>query len=141
MKRPVPYAVLVSIVLLGIVSAVQLVLAAKWQSGTLLAAVLLNVAIMFGLRAGHRWAYVALLVTSVLGVGGQLVRSAAAGFLTLLFNGVICGPVLLSTDFFLGGQHAGESADPLRCPECGYSLLGLTTPRCPECGARFPDPR
>jgi len=25
-------------------------------------------------------------------------------------------------------------ADDLFCPECGYSLRGLTSDRCPECG-------
>src|SRR5438552_9514787 len=25
----------------------------------------------------------------------------------------------------------------MNCPQCGYSLFGLTEPRCPECGRRF----
>jgi len=28
-------------------------------------------------------------------------------------------------------------ADDLYCPECGYSLRGLTSDRCPECGLRL----
>lgn len=30
-------------------------------------------------------------------------------------------------------RRVGIPPDPLRCPGCGYSLVGLIEPRCPEC--------
>jgi hypothetical protein len=38
-----------------------------------------------------------------------------------------------------GGTTQSQSpyADDLYCPECGYSLRGLTSKRCPECGLRL----
>ena len=32
---------------------------------------------------------------------------------------------------------APSETDLLKCPQCGYELQGLGTPRCPECGTRF----
>ena len=33
--------------------------------------------------------------------------------------------------------YAGDGRIDLRCPECGYRMVGLNEARCPECGQRY----
>jgi hypothetical protein len=139
MKRAVPIGVWVTVVLLGLVSLIQLGVALSQSNLALLVAVAANVVIMLGLYAGHRWAYVVLLVFSAAGVVFGFTQGAGQGIGVLFFNGMICLPTVLSRDFFFG-KGAPSPYNPLYCPHCGYSLLGLTEPRCPECGARFDGP-
>ena len=48
---------------------------------------------------------------------------------------LMVGPAWLVQDE-LGHQRMARWRP--ECPECGYSLRGLTEPRCPECGVGFP---
>jgi len=55
------------------------------------------------------------------------------------------GPLLLTQisriDFLISRRRRSAmrlSRWPPVCPECGYSLRGLTQPRCPECGVDLP---
>lgn len=36
---------------------------------------------------------------------------------------------------FLFGRAIKRKKDGLVCPHCGYSIVGLASPRCPECGS------
>lgn len=66
---------------------------------------------------------------------GRLLVTALvllAGAITLL----IWSPAILR----VAARRAFLTADghiDVRCPECGYSLVGLRELRCPECGAQF----
>ena len=57
-------------------------------------------------------------------------------------NGILLGPVflILGPAWLVRDElkpHRSVRWQP-ECPECGYSLRGLTELRCPECGAGFP---
>ncbi|NLE61999.1 MAG: hypothetical protein GX616_26890 [Planctomycetes bacterium] len=67
-----------------------------------------------------------------------MAKKPSLGLIVLILNGLVFAlPVILSTRYFWGESQPTGLPDPLRCPKCGYSLLGLTEPRCPECGQEF----
>jgi hypothetical protein len=62
---------------------------------------------------------------------------------SLLIGTIVFTSIILSI-FLVAGATSVQAAqavitlqDDRRCKECGYFLIGLTTPRCPECGTPF----
>ena len=140
MKRNPPGVLWIGLVALALISLIQAAFAIERNSVPLLVGVLLNLVLLGGLFTGQKWAY----VLTLLFCGGAFVVPLAQGALTVAMgtlagNALVFGPMLLATPYFWGPPKSGLP-DPLRCPNCGYSLLGLTEPRCPECGQRFVPP-
>lgn len=54
--------------------------------------------------------------------------------LTLLATVLVA--MLIWRDGFRKGWRRSRGAPP-RCPNCGYSMVGLTECRCPECGTTY----
>jgi hypothetical protein len=144
MDRRPPRTLWAALIILGAISAVQLLIGLTRGQTGLLIAVVLNVMLIIGMRAGRPWAYLLTLLVCVINMAaalyGQLHRPTELA-VVLAFNGLVVVLVFLATDYFLGKSEPAELPDPLRCPKCGYSLLGLTKPRCPECGQQFKEPR
>ncbi len=139
MDRQRPPALWVGLVALGLISLAQLG-ASSHRHGILLISVGLNVVLLIGLYSGHRWAYVLTLFFCVAGAVAGFASKPSAGLIVLIGNGFVAVPVILSTKYFWVKAEPTGLPDPLRCPTCGYSLLGLTEPRCPECGQEFKMP-
>ncbi len=139
-KRNIPGVLWVAIIALAGISVIQLGVAIARPNPGLLLGVALQAAIVYGLYSGHRWAYVTLLVTGVLSIIVVSLRDARVGLATLVIDSIVLVPMLVSTRYFFGPWAPPERHEPLRCPTCGYSLLGLTEPRCPECGREFDAP-
>src|SRR5512146_3121207 len=129
MRQKPPPALWVTFVLLGIVSLIQFGIGLAGKP-VILIAVALNLITLVGLYAGHRWAFVASIAFAALGAVVSLARNPATGIGVLIMNGIMIAPVILSKHYF---WQTPAMPDPMRCPVCGYSLLGLTEPRCPEC--------
>jgi len=143
MQRRVPGRLWIGLVALALFSVIQLGVGLTQGKAELLIAVAINVALLIGLYLGHRWAYIALMSFSFLGVVVSASHNAVGGLIVLLLNGFVVVPVALCTGYFFNIGELGapeKKADPLVCPSCGYSLLGLTDPRCPECGRQFEMP-
>lgn len=55
---------------------------------------------------------------------------------------ILLGPTVVCLIGFFVVERVRRRLEPrddlmTRCPECEYSLLGLTQDRCPECGKAF----
>ncbi len=80
-------------------------------------------------------------VTGVVAATG--LNQIERGFGT--FVGTALAPLLwLASTTFIFRESTAERTErvagaknALVCPNCGYNLTGLTTPRCPECGKQF----
>ncbi len=68
---------------------------------------------------------------------GLFVQRGVSHGIAAVF-GVITPLVLVGVNacLLLGWRHAACVAQEL-CPQCGYSLVGLTGDKCPECGHTF----
>jgi hypothetical protein len=106
---------------------------------------------LFLQAARRRGAFSPLLKT--LGVIGLtvllsvLAGDSLRGDSELVIAGIICLGVALITLMWLQAVRRGNRGRPLRnrqdqlpdlrCPECGYRMVGLTESRCPECGTGY----
>jgi hypothetical protein len=81
----------------------------------------LTLAAAFGVRAA-RLDEAQLLILAALLVGVAGVLAIWLPLAIRIHTSAIVGP---------------EDIVNVRCPQCGYSLVGLTELRCPECGTRF----
>jgi len=140
MQRHVPVGVIVSVVALGIISVVQFAFALSRGNLLLIASIGLNIVLMVGLYRGYRWAYIFAIGFSICDVLNAAMTKPGAAIGVLFIDAIVVVPMLLSTQYFFGPARRPDGAEPLRCPKCGYILLGLTVPRCPECGERFEMP-
>src|SRR5438552_10232204 len=61
------------------------------------------------------------------------------GFLELWFRGWLCSAIVCGSGlaWVLLRRRRRRGFDRIRCPDCGYCLVGLPSPRCPECGRAF----
>jgi hypothetical protein len=76
-----------------------------------------------------------------------LAGDSLRGDSELVIAGIICLAVALITLIWLQAVRRGNRGRPLRnrqdqlpdlrCPECGYRMVGLTESRCPECGTAY----
>jgi hypothetical protein len=102
-----------------------------------LIAVVLNLAILWGLYHGHRWAFVVTLVLGLLGVVVTLARNPALGLCVLIGNGLVLVPMLLAKDYFWASPAPPGAAPPNYCYRCGHSLKGVIRTHCPNCGVEI----
>ena len=134
MKPNPPRALWVALIALILISVAQFVFGiALGKPSLAFITVPLNLVLVYGLWHGFRWAFIVTLVCCVMNLGVALGGRVSAGHVLLIEGLFIVLPLYLARDYFL----KRPPADPLRCPHCGYCLLGLTVPRCPECGAEF----
>ncbi len=141
MNRRRPAILWVALVTVGVISLAQLGASSGTQSVIVLVSAVLSAFLLIGLHAGHRWAYVLTLLFCVVGPIAGFDEGPEAGWQILIVIWLMVAvPVILSSRFFWVQPRRDELPDPLRCPKCGYSLLGLTEPRCPECGQEFKMP-
>jgi hypothetical protein len=136
MERRVPRVLWVSIVALIVISVVQLTVAVALGHPMLLISVGANLVFAWGLHRLQKWAYVLTAAFCVLGAVVMLGSEPGIGVVTLLVNAVVLVPILMTTKDFWRTPAEEIPAAPT-CPNCGYSLMGLTQPRCPECGQEF----
>jgi hypothetical protein len=102
--KPTPPAPLwFAIAALGIISVLTLLGLAR-NPGVVLVAVFGNLILMLGLALGHRWAYVLVILFSVVGVAVAFAKSGHLGLPVLLGNATVLVPVLMSTRFFFPGE-------------------------------------
>ena len=96
------------------------------------------------LLGGQTWMFFALPVAGSVCLGEWLRSVAPSWWKSLAVVTDVAATVLLTTLLVVSGATAVQAAqavialqDDRRCEECGYFLIGLTTPRCPECGQPF----
>ncbi len=101
MEKPEkPASLWFCVAMLGVMTLIQLMLGVRRGSEVLLVAVVLNTAILTGLILGHKWAYVVLLVFSVLGPLLMLFVHFWRGVAALFMNSLVVIPLLLATRYF-----------------------------------------
>lgn len=112
MERKMPEALWISIASLAAITLIQLVVGVREGSGSLLLAVVGNVALLVGLLRGHKWAYVATLFFAIGGPIVALGSNARNAIAVLIGNGLVVVPMLMSTEFFFPGQSETLNAGP-----------------------------
>ena len=143
--RLVLRASLTVVVLLGVIGAFELVVAlifvrkrpgrrrslCTWRT------------VKYVLLGGQTWMFLFLAVAGMLHMLERLRFSPPSESVETAFVTGIA-TLLLATLLVVSGATAVQAAravialqDDRRCEECGYFLIGLTTPRCPECGQPF----
>jgi hypothetical protein len=110
MRKPVPGALWVALIALGLISLVQLLIGMGQGKPTLLITVALNAAIWLGLYAGHRWAYVALIVVSGLSVIVIAARNPAQALGVLIVDAVVVIPVIMATSYFWNRESPADAS-------------------------------
>jgi DNA-directed RNA polymerase subunit RPC12/RpoP len=93
------------------------------------------------------WSLIATIVIGALtGLGCILAEEVLRYEDEYFMTGVaLCGSALVllvwlvALQRYFGGRPVigTDNQVDVRCPACGYSLVGLTELRCPECGTRF----
>ena len=98
------------------------------------------------------WTPGRVLATALITAGTLLVSAALGVFIALVANEPEIGWftfALASCVLWLVGicvawrtsrgklADAGGGGEGVACPDCGYSLRGLTATRCPECGSQY----
>jgi DNA-directed RNA polymerase subunit RPC12/RpoP len=94
------------------------------------------------ITAGIWSAVIAVIVGSLAFVIEELVRVEEE----MLIAAVVLAGIATVFTLFLNATHKSRAGRPfltvdkrvnVACPECGYSLIGMTELRCPECGSTF----
>lgn len=135
-KRP-PGILWITLIGLGLIGLIQLGVGVGDGSLAVVVAGLINLALVIGLYAGHRWAFVGLFAFIVVGTAFIVNEEPQGGLRYLVIHAPLVLPLIPSRNYFWKPHDPNEPVDALRCPTCGYSLIGLTEPRCPECGQQF----
>jgi hypothetical protein len=136
MQRRIPAALWVGLVALAGMTALSFLAALSRGNLPVTFAIVPNVAILLGLYAGHRWAYVALIAVSAISVLVLAARSPGVALAVAVVDSLAVVPVIMSTAYFWKRSGSG----PPFCSVCGCSLGGLAEVRCPQCG-RTIEPR
>lgn len=110
-KRTLPTVLFFALVALALITVLGFIAAIARGSVSGFVAVGCNLALIFGLLLGHRWAYVLVLLISVAGVAVAFSKGAGSGLLVLLGNGIVVGPVLLSTRYFFPSDAHPRNSD------------------------------
>ena len=100
MARQAPPLLWVSIVAVGLISAILLGVGMRHGSVQSLSSAALNVVLMWGLARGHKWAYAVVLAFGLLGIAVASRHSAALAVAVAVGNGLVLVPMLLSTRYF-----------------------------------------
>lgn len=107
-RSGVPAVLWISIIALGIITLLTLIFGLSRGWVVALASAGLDGAILIGLLLGHRWAYVTLIILSIVGVAAAFSQGAGHGLAVMIGNGIVVVPVLLCTDFFF--PRRGEAS-------------------------------
>ncbi len=114
MKKQIPASLWVAIVALGIMALIHLGLAIKTSAVVLFISVVLEATLIAGLVYGQKWAYILVLVFSVLGVTASVSKGIEQGFGVLVGNAIVVVPMVISTRFFFPKPLAApESKKPV----------------------------
>lgn len=108
MRTPVPGPLWLAIATMAVVSLLTLLSLFRGAILVPLVTVVCNLALLFGLWQGHKWAYVVTIVFSVLGALFAFGKGPMHGLLVLIGNGLVLVPVLLCTRYFFPGSERGE---------------------------------
>jgi uncharacterized membrane protein len=112
MKKQIPASLWVAIVALGIMALIHLGLAIKTSALVLLVSVVLEAILVAGLIYGQKWAYILVLVFSVLGVAASLSKGADQGLGVLLGNAIVVVPMVINTRFFFPKPQTPQGKRP-----------------------------
>ena len=137
MRRELPRVLWVSLIALGLFSLLQLLIGIMQPNAAMLISVVLNLAILWGLYRGHRWAFVVTLVLGLLGIVVTLARNPVLGLGVLIGNGLVLVPMLLAKHYFWGSPVPLGAPSPNYCHRCGHSLQGVAQAHCPNCAAEI----
>ena len=110
LERKIPGLLWIAIGALGLITVLTLFSGLARGSVTALVAALCNLGLLLGLVFGHKWAYVLLIVFSVLGVTVSFGKSAPQGLLVLIGNAVVVVPVVFRTRYFFPSGKQMDSA-------------------------------
>lgn len=116
MPRRVPGVLYVALVSLAVMSVGQLGVGLGRGRPTILLAVALNVAMILGLYAGRRWAFVLTLLFSVAGVLMIGSRHPNQFVGMVIGNGFVVVPVLMSARYFWDEPSGPGTPEPHERP-------------------------
>ncbi len=137
MERRIPAVLWIGLAALALFSVLQFAIAIVQGRLLMLVSVALNVALLYGLYRGHRWAFVVTLAFGILGIVVTLIRSPALAIGVLIGNGLILVPVVLAREYFWGPRPRPLTFSPNYCARCGHDLRAVADSRCPNCGAEI----
>jgi hypothetical protein len=126
----------------GLIVSVSLLAGATWLAA---------VAWLFFRRARNNalarpvvWTLVIAVVATVLGITAD---SSLRGEQEIVVVGIVLVAVAVAATIWLQAlrtlgtgralRNKQDNLPDLRCPECGYRMVGLTESRCPECGTGY----
>lgn len=137
MQREIPGVLWIGLIVLGLITVIQFLMAIVHVNLVLLVGVAISVLLLVGLYRGQRWAFVVTLVLGVLGIVVALARNPGVGLFVLVGNGFVLVPVYLAKDYFWGPRLAAQGGGANYCHRCGHDLRGAVQPSCPNCGAEI----
>jgi len=97
-----PAILWVGLCVLGLIVIIQILSGLVNGNVSLLVSAAMSAILWFGLYLGHRWAFVLTIVFVLLGVVVAFMRDPNLGMLTLVFDGFVLVPVLMSRAYFWG---------------------------------------
>ncbi len=112
MKKQIPASLWIAIVALVIIALIHLGLSFKTSSLVLLVSVVVEAILVAGLIYGQKWAYILVLVFSVLGVAASLSKGAEQGLGVLLGNAIVVVPMVINTRFFFPKPQRPQGEQP-----------------------------
>lgn len=108
MSKAVPAPLWIAIAALGIITVLTLLSLLKGNFLVPLVAAACNIALLFGLMKGQKWAYIMTLILSFLGTAVAFGKGASAGMAVMIGDALVWVPVLLSTRFFFPNNDLRE---------------------------------
>ena len=116
MNKQTPESLWVAIVAIGIMALIHLSLAIKTSAVPLFVSVVLEAILLVGLIHGQKWAYILVLVFSVLGVAVSLSKGIGLGLGVLVGNAFVVVPMVVSTEFFFPKPQTRQDKGPEQSP-------------------------
>ncbi len=101
MERKIPSVLWIALLSGGLMVIDKLIAAIAMGKPVILIDASLTALFLAGLYWGHKWAYVLVILFTILGIGAATLRNGPAmGMFTLLFDCLVLVPVVMSTYFF-----------------------------------------
>lgn len=100
MRKSIPEALWVALVVLGAITLIQLMGEVGRGNRRVLVSFALNVAIWLGLYAGHRWAFVAVIAISAATVLILAARSPSQAMGVFVVDAFVVIPVWMARSYF-----------------------------------------
>jgi hypothetical protein len=100
MQKTIPGPMWIAILSLGIIIAIQLLIAVFTLNFKLLMGLCISGALLYGLFRGHKWAYVLTMVSVLFGTMSSLRHGVSTAMGVFLLDCLVLIPTLVCTKWF-----------------------------------------